>query len=175
MKVITAPDIYEEYNKNDVLCFLAGGIRNCKKWQKEVVDIITKTNDKEHICDNLVLINPRRDTYDLSEDPRKQIEWEFNYLENCDIFSMYFCASESVQPICMYELGRNILRMQQRFPESWRDRVVISVETGYSRVQDVIIQSELATKWYNIVTTNCTPAEHAARILMAYTWIEDDM
>ena len=45
----------------------------------------------------------------------------------------------------MYELGRNILRMQMRFPSNWEDRIIISVEDGYKRKQDVIIQTGLAT------------------------------
>lgn len=40
---------------------------------------------------------------------------------------MYFCESESVQPICMYELGRNLIRMQQRFPDFY-NRIIIGVE-----------------------------------------------
>ena len=66
---------------------------------------------------------------------------------------MYFCSGESDQPICMYELGRNILRMQMRFPSDWEKRIVISVEDGYKRKQDVIIQTDLATN--NKLNINC--------------------
>ena len=34
--------------------------------------------------------------------------------------------------------------MQIRFPIDWKDRIVVSVENGYKRKQDVIIQTELA-------------------------------
>ena len=66
-------------------------------------------------------------------------------IEKCNVFSMYFSSGDSDQPICMYELGRNILRMQMRFPSDWEDRIIISVEDGYRLKQDVLIQTELAT------------------------------
>ena len=65
----------------------------------------------------LYLLNPRRE--DWIEEPgaaERQIEWEFDMIERCDVFTMYFAGGESDQPICMYELGRNIERMKQRFP-----------------------------------------------------------
>ena len=45
----------------------------------------------------------------------------------------------------MYELGRNIARMQMRDPLNWYDRIVISCEDGYKRGNDVKIQTSLAT------------------------------
>lgn len=59
----------------------------------------------------------------------------------------------------MYELGRNILRMQMRFPTDWQDRIIITVEDGYRRKQDVLIQTELATQ--NKIDVN--------------TWVNPDM
>ena len=113
--------------------FLAGGITNCKNWQKEV---IKELNDIE----KLTIYNPRRTNFDLSNKNinHEQIEWEFERLEKMDIFSMYFCGGASIQPICMYELGRNIIRMQNRFPSDWEKRIVISCEVDYIRKQDVI-------------------------------------
>ena len=81
---------------------------------------------------------------------------------------MYFCNSESVQPICMYELGRNIIRMQNRFPSDWEKRIVISVEDGYKRKEDVLIQTELATNNRVFVeTVNTSPYIHAQYIKKA--------
>ena len=102
------------------------------------------------------------DVTDISAS-RKQIKWEFEHLEKTDIFSIYFCNSGSVQPICLYELGRNIVRMQQRFPNDWEDRIVISIENGYSRYLDVVEQTSLCAPklWINI---NATPKSHAMRI-----------
>ena len=84
-----------------------------------------------------------------------------------DIFSMYFCDSESVQPICMYELGRNIIRIQNRFPSDWEKRIVISVEDGYRRKADVLIQTELATLNKVFVDANASPDLHAQYIKRA--------
>ena len=136
--------------------FLAGGITNCKNWQKEV---IKELNDIE----KLTIYNPRRTNFDLSNKNinHEQIEWEFERLEKMDIFSMYFCGGASIQPICMYELGRNIIRMQNRFPSDWEKRIVISCEVDYIRKQDVIIQTLLATQNKVFVEHNATPEMHA--------------
>ncbi len=117
--------------------FLAGGISGCKDWQKKVIE--------ELKYDDLSIFNPRREYFDITNKNAsyQQIEWEFKRLERMDIFSMYFCNSNSDQPICMYELGRNILRMQNRFPSDWQKRIVVSIEKGYKRENDVIIQLSL--------------------------------
>lgn len=152
MRVITAPGYYEPYDK-DISVFLAGGITNCHDWQKNVIDTIK--NDYSVINDSLVLFNPRRDNFPIHDKfaARQQIAWEFDMIEKCNIFSMYFSSGDSDQPICMYELGRNILRMQMRFPSDWEDRIIISVEDGYRRKQDVLIQTEFATNSKIFVNT----------------------
>lgn len=103
---------------------------------------------------------------------QKQIEWEFNALENADIFSMYFTSGVSDQPICMYELGRNILNMQIRHPIDWKSRIIISIEDGYKRKQDVIIQTGLACGHDLFVQTDSDSASlrqnHAERIINTY-------
>ena len=66
-------------------------------------------------------------------------------IENCDVFTMYFAGGESDQPICMYELGRNILRMQYEYPKSWKNRIVITCNSNYKRLNDVLVQTCLAT------------------------------
>ena len=150
-KIITAPN-YVEFDTEESVkysgkhIFLAGGITNCKDWQKIVIE---KMEDYD-----VVLYNPRRENFDITNPSatEDQIKWEFDCLENCDIFTMYFCRSESDQPICMYELGRNIVRMQQRFPEDWFKRIIITIESGYSRESDVINQVKLATNGRVVVT-----------------------
>ena len=144
MRVITEPNYYEPHDK-DVSVFLAGGITNCPNWQKKVIETIKNTYSI--VTDSLVLFNPRRDNFPIHDKSAasQQIEWEFDMIEKCNVFSMYFSSGESDQPICMYELGRNILRMQMRYPADWQDRIIVSVEDGYHRIQDVLIQTELAT------------------------------
>ena len=141
-------------------CFLAGGITNCKDWQKEVIESLKEVN--------ISLFNPRQENFNVLDKSasEKQIKWEYERLESMDIFSMYFCKSDSDQPISMYELGRNIVRMQNRFPSDWEKRIVISVERGYKRWEDVVIQTRLcAPNLYVDIYAN--PKKHAMRILGA--------
>lgn len=153
--VITAPSL--DVAIFSPVVFLAGGISKCKDWQKEVI--------RELASESITLINPRQESFDVSDKNAsfKQIEWEFNRLEKMDIFSMYFCNSESVQPICMYELGRNVLRMQNRFPSDWEKRIIISVEKGYSRREDVVTQIYLCAPFL-FVETAADPITHARYI-----------
>ena len=141
--------------------FLAGEITNCKEWQKAVIE--------ELEFEDISIFNPRQEHFDVSDKSAsyKQILWEFERLEKIDIFSMYYCNDNSDQPICMYELGRNIVRMQNRFPSDWDKRIIISVEDGYRRKADVLIQTELATQNKVFVDDNATPDLHAQYIKKA--------
>ena len=141
MKIITAIENYD-LKPGEISLFLAGGITNCPDWQSAII----KRLEEYYNLENLVVFNPRRENFPIGDrnESYKQIEWEFKYLEKVDIFSMYFCSGESDQPICMYELGRNIVRMQTKYPVSWKDRIIITVENGYKRKVDVYIQSALA-------------------------------
>jgi hypothetical protein len=119
--------------------FLAGGITNCPNWQQEVRKILAGMELPE-----FQLLNPRRDNFPI-HDPnaaRAQITWEFHALNHCNIFSMWYSNADSDQPICMYELGRHLVR----FAYGEIDYVCIGVEPGYRRAQDVAIQTELVMK-----------------------------
>ena len=155
-QIITAPS-----NETPIYpsVFLAGGITNCKEWQKKVIE--------ELEFEDISIFNPRQEHFDITDKNAayKQIQWEFERLEQMDIFSMYFCNDNSTQPICMYELGRNIVRMQNRFPSDWEKRIIISVEDGYERVKDVLVQTELATKGRIFVETDADPQSHAQYII----------
>lgn len=155
MKVIEAPNKPSNLAYNNMTkLFLAGGITDCPDWQSEVIEELSKYND----LGDLMIFNPRRKDFDITDKDasRKQIEWEFEYLNDMDIFTMYFAKSEtSVQPICMYELGRHLARMCERYRSTWPDRILIGIEDGYLRSNDVEIQSELAlgnTICYNHIT-----------------------
>ena len=139
--------------------FLAGGITNCKNWQKSVIDWLD-VHDTE-----VSVFNPRRESFDITDKSASfiQVEWEFRRLEKMDIFSMYFCNGNSDQPICMYELGRNVLRMQNRFPSDWQKRIVVTVEDGYRRANDVSIQMALAAPNVTVYHGG-NPILHATRI-----------
>jgi len=171
IKVITAVEKYEK-KPGEITCFLAGGITDCGEWQDEVINYLENVDVD---LTGLVLFNPRRKNFPI-HDPNasnEQITWEFNMLEQMDIFSMYFANSpKSVQPICMYELGRNLAKMEVRFPNDYMNRITVSVEQGYSREQDVVIQSKLAMKGQDFVETNSNPEKHADTIIRAFNWIK---
>jgi hypothetical protein len=143
MKVITAPE--DIYQYSDVSCFLAGGITNCPEWQDEIIEKLKDTEEG-------VLYNPRRKNFPM-EDPNaasEQIKWEFEALAKADVFSMWYSNADSDQPICMYELGRNLAI---RSAENQLNRVCIGVEPGYRRAQDVEIQTALVSPSIQIVST----------------------
>lgn len=175
MKVITAIDDYN-LKEGEISVFLAGGITNCPEWQDKVIEFLKAKLD----TDNLVVFNPRRKNFPIGVPSAAfgQIKWEFKQLEKMDIFSMYFCGGDSDQPICMYELGRNIVRMQNRFPADWEKRIIVSVEEGYKRREDVIVQTRLAN--FNFTTMYLNSLEdpdfllehHAIAIYRAYQYIE---
>ena len=69
----------------------------------------------------------------------------------------------------MYELGRNIARMQMRFPTDWMHRIVVSIEQGYTRTQDVCMQMLLATDGFAVpIVYQQGENFHANRIYKAY-------
>lgn len=151
IQLITAPSLEKPIYTS---LFLAGGITNCKEWQKDVI--------KELDVYDVSIFNPRQESFDISDKSAsyRQILWEYERLEQMDIFSMYFCDDNSDQPICLYELGRNILRMQNRFPSDWQNRIIISVEDGYRRKSDVIIQTSLCAPTL-FVDETADPRKHA--------------
>lgn len=75
------------------------------------------------------------------EEMERQIEWETYFISKCDIFSMYFAGGDSVQPICLFELGKygfGKIYYYRRF--------VITVDSEYKRKDDVTIQTNIAMK-----------------------------
>ena len=156
VKEIVAPTLYTP-NYNEVSVFLAGGIVGCEDWQRMVIEDLNRYND----VDDLVMYNPRRKLFDLNDlnATETQIEWEYKYLCDCDIFSMYF-DNDRIQPICMYELG-HYLRANS-------NRNVISVCENYPRRLDVMYQVRLAGHGHFYVDMLATPKKHAERIHDAY-------
>ena len=174
MKVITAPEEYIK-QKDDIIVFLAGGISSCPNWQQEVINHLQLMEDSDEInLYNLVICNPRRENFPI-HDPdasEKQVTWEFKWLEECDIFSMYFCNSESVQPICMYELGRNIAKIQEKHPITFDNRIIVSIEQNYKRSIDVILQTKLATNNKINPLYGINPEKHALLIAANYILVK---
>lgn len=173
MKVITAPENYK-ITSYDVKCFLAGGITGCHDWQKELIEELDKYG-----LDDLTLFNPKREKFDTSDRNATydQICWEFAYLNSMDIFSVYF-TKDTLQPITLYELGRYIEVMKNTFPRDYEKRIIISMEPGYERADDVIIQTNLAfdecksdSRIPNIWYQASSIEQHAKEIFKAYSWI----
>lgn len=180
MKVVTAP--YDCSTHDKISVFLAGGISDCWNWQEAVINKLKEMEENGYDMRSLVLFNPRRPSFDVNnpEDTKAQISWESYWLDCCDIFSMYFCNSDSVQPICMYELGRSLLKKS----DDWEDddihycySILISIEKGYKRADDVLIQMELATSGlirpFVYEDQNEAITELAARIYISYVQLKN--
>jgi hypothetical protein len=135
VQVITAPNpilVTDPYHK----VFLAGGITGCPDWQAKAIQLI-----RQNATRDIVLYNPRRPNFPI-DDPSaapQQIEWEFKALNHADTILFWFCK-EAIQPIALYELGRHAYR----FSKGHFSNLLVGVEPGYPREQDVRIQLDLA-------------------------------
>lgn len=135
MKYIEAPEVYKGDEKS---LFLAGGIKNCPNWQKELVDLLK--NKK------IVLFNPLRKKFpsnlkNMEKATEEQIIWENEYLRKADAISFWF-PKETICPIALYELG------------SWsvtNKPIFIGVHPEYPRKQDIEIQTKLVRQNIKIV------------------------
>lgn len=115
--------------------FIAGSIQNSPEWQTELV------KDLENL--NLVVYNPRRKNFPI-HDPNAaygQIKWEFDHLRKASMISFWFCK-ETVGPIVLYELGAHLMTPKP---------IVIGMDPGYQRRQDVEIQTKLIRPEIEIV------------------------
>lgn len=131
IKVIEA--INEEKVKNFSI-FLAGGITNCPPWQTKIIEKLKKEDTGKS---EIVLFNPRRKNFPI-HDPnasKKQITWEYNKLKESDMI-IYWFSKGSLNPIVLYELGM--------WGNSRETPIIIGIDKGYERQQDVEIQTELA-------------------------------
>lgn len=151
-RIIEAPKSYylSQALPGEVRVFLAGGIMNVPNWQKQVCDVLMdKFADKP-----LVIFNPRRENYPMN-DPAEaltQIKWEFDMLDKSQIFSMFFSAGFSDQPICMFEYGKFLERATENGWD-YNKRFVVTAEKDYRRYQDVVIQTCLADRDIKVNTT----------------------
>ena len=124
-RVVRAPDEFAPTDEATSV-FLAGGITNCEPWQKRLAALLAAR------VDDLVVIDPRRETYDAVA--AEQIEWEHRHLRLSTAISFWFTAT-SVQPMALYELGAWSMTKKPIF---------VGVERGYERELDVRVQTKLA-------------------------------
>ncbi len=117
--------------------FMAGGITNCWDWQQVMRKLLKDTE--------LTLINPRRKDFPIGDPDaaQEQISWEFSALRLCDAILFWF-PRETLCPIVLYELGA--WTMQEK-------PIFIGCHPEYERIQDVIIQTELARPGLVVATT----------------------
>lgn len=106
MEVIKAPENASWNIQNHTTVFLAGSIEmgKAEDWQAVIPELF-KDRDK------LTFLNPRRDDWDSSWEQKesnlqfsKQVNWEMDMLDACDIIFMYF-SPETKSPISLLELG----------------------------------------------------------------------
>jgi hypothetical protein len=138
MKLIIAPEYYDNIDSNLPSVFLGGGITNVKLWQdvliKEIQDL------------DCIVYNPRRKSFDIKDPTQSeiQIRWEHKYLNESDIVIFYF-SSETLCPITLFELGARLMANQNAvYPRS----IYIYCEPDYQRKFDVEFQTKLAQENY---------------------------
>ena len=83
------------------------------------------------------MFNPRRENFPI-HDPNaanEQIKWEYDKLKESDMIIFWFSRG-SLNPIVLYELGM--------WGNSRDIPIIIGIDEGYERKQDVEIQTKLA-------------------------------
>ena len=165
MKVYQAPDKVDwasALNPSKKSIFLAGGISGCQDWQSDMIEELKKIDDDGLVnLGGLIIFNPRRDDFDLTDESAtiEQIRWEHKCLEKCDICSFFFPASDSVQPITLYELGKHM----------GKHHSVVGIQEGYLRTEDVKIQLALDGDTCAIYSTYKEAIrEHARALAITY-------
>lgn len=147
--------------------FLAGGVIPGNDWRKEVVKYFQENWKEEK---GIIFFNPVRDGFNLNDpdDVKKQIEWEFSYLNFRDMLvSFYFPPTEYPQAMSFYELGRALAKRKETDFGNWsRQDVYVCVDKDFKRKNDVIVQGTLAN--YGDTPCEVENAEHFAESLMNY-------
>ena len=126
MKTIEAPEDYR-LTGTEFSLFLAGGITACPDWQSYAIELVGKWKNN----DRLVVFNPRRKNFDISETAisSQQIEWESKYLQRVNLITFWFCE-KPIQPITLFELGRYSHKEEV-------DRILVGADRNYIRRFDI--------------------------------------
>lgn len=128
MTTVVSPDVSHHRHEDEFKVFIAGGISGCRDWQKDFIEKIGE-------YPNLVLFNPRREEYILSEgvEAVNQISWEHQALFHSDLIAFWFCE-ETLCPITLFELGKML---------GQRKNVIVGSDLGYKRLFDLNVQLRL--------------------------------
>lgn len=122
--------------QDEITVFLAGAIDNgaAVEWQKHVTEQLSD-------CENLLLLNPRRDDWDSTWDcsidnPQfvEQVNWELDGLEIANFILVFFPAN-SIAPISLLELG--LITETKPYGST-----IVVCEEGYHRKGNVDIVCE---------------------------------
>lgn len=133
--------------------FMAGGITGCPNWQKEVVSQLS-------MQDRLILINPRRDEWDMTKSSEEQIAWEHRHLALAD-YTYFWFPKEGQCAITLYELGVAI---------GEKRNIRVGVEPGYWRELDVREQVKRAAPHITVVSMLSALYEPAWRTERGCDW-----
>lgn len=133
---VKAPERYE-HNPDQRTVFLAGGITNCPDWQREISKALAEID--------VVLLNPRRDKFDIANPAieQEQIEWEHQHLLQANSYLFWFCE-ETVCPIALFELGK----VAGLFPTR---SLFVGTHPKYSRKRDINFQMLLMRPEVSVV------------------------
>lgn len=136
MAVVLQAPTYSEKPLASRSIFIAGGITNCPNWQNEVISKLIDFPD-------LVIFNPRRESFDVSDPAAvdQQIEWEYKHLKEADMILFWF-SEGSLNPIVLFDYG---LHGRLGYPtDGGIKRVFVGIHPDYPRAFDVRKQTALA-------------------------------
>lgn len=136
MTEIKCPDVMRFKPLDSTAIFMAGGITGCPDWQREVVNQLRS-------IPKLILINPRRDNWDLTKSSEEQIEWEHRHLHMAD-YTYFWFPKEGQCAITLFELGMAL---------GEKRNIRVGVEPGYWRELDVREQVKQAAPHITVVNT----------------------
>lgn len=165
-------------NPKDITCFL-GSPHNTLDSSRSIQESIILELSKYSIS-NLVCFSP--DYMDICIHLSDKVigknisyaglDWELEVLSNIDIFSLY--TPKNINAIDTYKyfyyLGRMSLELKGRFPNDYRDRLVVSVEEGCP-IEVEIRKLVMSTSSLYIINSDATYESHAKEIFRAYNLV----
>lgn len=140
---------------NQITIFVAGGISGCPDWQLPLSYTLLNQNP------NLVLFNPRRPIFDLTDrgNSEIQIEWEHFYLDFCDSILFWF-PKDTLCPITLFEYGYWLAKDAKK--------LFVGIEPGYQREFDIRYQTQLAPNGEGIVGDIVSSLDDLAQQIIEY-------
>lgn len=142
IRVITAPQEFVSFPAPERMTFMAGGIGGTEDWQSEY---IFKLKNRYISSVKRVLINPRRDEFDVENKKmtEDQIAWEYKYLRKCNEIVFWF-PPETLCPITLFELGSALERL---------NKIAVGCHPEYKRKDDLMCQLRLIRPDLTLVHT----------------------